>query len=136
MGEDGPLEDKNSKGVLREDRYSRRPAVVGRRKEDHSSKEEIQRAKFYLTVEKKPYSPAERMLFDFLPKDGRKITSTKLVDMRKKKKNDWEVGSARRVVTVTMQHLIRKIKINREEFEIKSSSRRGPYAMEYWLEPR
>jgi oligoribonuclease NrnB/cAMP/cGMP phosphodiesterase (DHH superfamily) len=86
-----------------------------------------------LTVANSTYSKSEKMLFKFLPKNGNRISSQRLVEM-KKKVDAWSVVHPRNNITVTMRNLMEKVKDNREGFEIKQSKRRGPHSIEYWIE--
>lgn len=93
------------------------------------------RVSLNLTVTKKPYSKTERALFKMIPKDGDKISSAKMVAM-KKRIDDWGVTFPRNNVTVTMRSLMAKVRHNKEGFVIRQSPRRGPHPVEYWIEER
>lgn len=88
------------------------------------------------TSRKKLYSRSEKQLFQLLPQDGRRITSTELTKRKTRRANSWTVNFPRNNVTVTMKHLIAKVRHNRETFVIHQSRRRGPHPVEYWIEVR
>jgi hypothetical protein len=79
------------------------------------------------------YSENEQMLFGFVPKDGRKITSEELLVRRKKVKR-WPIANPRNSISSTMRTLSDKIESNREPFQLCRSAQLGPYPTEYWLE--
>lgn len=91
------------------------------------------RPRIYLNLARQPYSKMERQLLRFLLKSGGRISSTRLTAMRQKA-DHWDVGHPRNIVTVTMRHLMRKVRDNRERFLVQQSERRGPHAVEYWIE--
>jgi hypothetical protein len=86
-----------------------------------------------LTVARSNYSKSEKQLFKLLPKNGNRISSERLVEL-KTKIDSWSVVHPRNNITVTMRNLMEKVKDNREGFEIKQSKRRGPHSIEYWIE--
>jgi hypothetical protein len=93
------------------------------------------RRRMSLTTSKRRYSKSEELLFRFLPQDGKRITSARLTELRQKA-GGWKVKHPRNNITVTMGHLIEKVKENRERFVIHQSDRCGPHSVEYWIEVR
>lgn len=85
---------------------------------------------------RKPYSDGERELFQLLPKNGKRISSAQLMIMKKRRSATWLVKHPRNNVTVTMKHLIAKVRHNRESFVVHQSKRVGPHPIEYWIEVR
>lgn len=82
------------------------------------------------------YTMMEYHLFDMLPKNGKPVDSNTLADARKKL-GAWRAKNPLNVITVTMNQLIDKVKVNREEFRIKKDGKRkGHPEVEYWLELR
>ena len=95
----------------------------------------VSMAKVELSNDKTPYSPSQRQLFEFMPKDGTRIKSTDLALM-KIKKFKWTVDNPYNAVSVHMRHLRKKINKNKEPFELMKSKARGPYSVEFWIERR
>jgi hypothetical protein len=79
------------------------------------------------------YSRGERQLFELLPKDGTKISSTDLTASREKRYK-WDIDNPRNAVSVTMTSLMQKIVRNREPFRLRKTPQRGPYPVEFWIE--
>jgi predicted SAM-dependent methyltransferase len=86
------------------------------------------------------YTATEKILFSFIPKDGRRINSGKLVEKltahRVKREYSWPVDYPRNTVSTTMRHLIKKIEAQSEKIVLRKTHQRGPYPTEYWIEPR
>ena len=85
------------------------------------------------------YSRTQMLLFSLLPKDGRRITSTELMNRmmaRRKKMTDKSViGHPRNLVITTMRHgLIKRVNANEAHFKICLTPQSGPYPIEYWIE--
>lgn len=96
----------------------------------------VEKPNFVLT--KKPpkmnYSKSEIELFSLMPQNGGKINSTELVEARIKQYN-WDIANPRNALAVTMDSLIGKIELNREQFRLRKSKKHlGPYPIEFWLE--
>lgn len=79
------------------------------------------------------YSPSEQKLFKLLPKDGSRIASDVLTQLRKKKYK-WDIEHMRNAVSVTMASLMNKIDENHEPFILLKTAQKGPYPVEFWLE--
>lgn len=79
------------------------------------------------------YSPSEIQLFNMVPKDGSKITSKRLVEI-KVKKFKWDIDNPTNALWVTMDSLIKKIKKNRQGFRLMRSEKSGPHSQKYWIE--
>lgn len=80
------------------------------------------------------YSRNERRLFEFLPKDGTRI-STITLGQRLARKPDGPFY-ARQVALSAVKSLMRKIDKNKEPFRLRATRARGPVPLEFWLEPR
>ena len=111
--------------------------MVDGRQEDPTQVVDTFRRRFTLETRRIPYSNSEMILFKFLPRDGSRISSVRLTQLKARLEGkEWGVVHPRNTVTVTMRHLIDKVKKNREEFEVRQSRRRGPHPVEYWIEVR
>ena len=82
------------------------------------------------------YSKTEKLLFSYVPRSGKTITSTEILERRRKDEKDWNVDNPRNVISLVMRSLIVKIARNRESFRLRKSERFGPYPTEYWIEKR
>lgn len=80
------------------------------------------------------YSNTEQKIFAALlrlgPIDSDQLTHSIYGDKRRKPRY------ARTAIVGAARSLSDKITDNREPFRIKSSGRRGPYPMEFWIEER
>jgi hypothetical protein len=82
------------------------------------------------------YSMTETHLFAKLPKNGRKVGSAKIAEMRADM-GDWDVKFPLKNITVTMNRLMEKIDDNEEPFQLlKEDKRTGHHKVEYWLAKR
>src|SRR5262245_5339364 len=79
------------------------------------------------------YSPKEKALFKGLPKDGKHVTTQKLV---KHVYKDNPPFHARTAVLVILRRLIQKVEFNNEPFCIKRTDASGNAQIEVWLEKR
>ena len=83
-----------------------------------------------------PYTTLENRLFDWLPRNGKKVGSDYFVQKRKEL-SDWDVANPRKNITTMMQRLLDKIEENGEPFRIaKTEKAPGHHKVEYWLEER
>lgn len=89
---------------------------------------------FCLSSDKKAYSEMEADLFRLLPQSGKPISSTKL--MEKYFENRTPNYYAKDSIRSAMRGLMRKVAHNNEPFSVMKSRRRGPVAIDYWLEER
>lgn len=78
------------------------------------------------------YSKTERLVFEALPADGRKITTVALTDKIYGRRQ--RPFNARQNVLSILNTLVRKVKANKEPFKLKRSERRGPHPIEFWVE--
>jgi len=106
--------------------------VVDQAQEDLS--EGVSRRRFSLEPDKINYSVSERELFRLLPKNGSKISSTKLTELKMKMLGDWDVEHPQKNVTIAMTSLRKKVEVNREAFRICRTKRCGPHPIQYWVE--
>ena len=84
----------------------------------------------------KTYSLMELHLFDSLIKAGRPMTSNDLADAYRDRVK-WKVGNPLNSITVTMNRLIDKVALNKEEFVIdKDDKRPGHPEVEFSIKPR
>jgi hypothetical protein len=84
---------------------------------------------------KRQYSMLEYRLFDAMPKDGTTFGSADLAAARNEM-GKWDINNPLNVVTVTMNRLIKKVQLNREDFRIMKKGRyRGHPESEYWVTP-
>ena len=84
------------------------------------------------------YTMMENHLFAKLPKNGRKVDSADVAEMRKKM-GDWDVKFPLKNITVTMQNLINKIDKNKEPFRIIKEDKvpgQPTKGVVYWVEKR
>ena len=88
-----------------------------------------------LTTVEMPYTRPERELFELIPKDGTRISSARLANLRQIASN-WAIDHQRNNVTTVMQSLIKKVNHNQENFQIKRTKRMGPHLAMYWIEAR
>jgi hypothetical protein len=89
-------------------------------------------ARFVLTPKFRNYSRSERELFELMPRNGSKISSKDLTDLRHRK-FDWDIMNPRNAVAVTMHSLRIKVERNREPFSIYKTKQCGPYPVEFWI---
>ena len=80
------------------------------------------------------YSPREKALFKGLPKDGKHVTTEKLVKAVYKDDPDPPFH-ARTAVLVILRRLIEKVEFNKEPFKIMRTDASGSAPIEVWLEP-
>lgn len=81
---------------------------------------------------KKEYSKLQTKILNAIPDDGKKISTLQLVDIV----YDIPPLTARQSVLDSTMKLIRKVDLNKEEFEIFFSNSRGPQPIFFWKEPR
>jgi hypothetical protein len=89
-----------------------------------------------LERESTPYSKSEREMFQLMPKDGTKVSTKELAEMRQKVRRDRPIEHGRPAVNVIMTSLMNKIKDNKQSFVLRKSKPKGPYPVSFWLEPK
>lgn len=77
------------------------------------------------------YSHSEQELLDLMPKRGKKITTTELANLRKKRPH---IQFPNNIVNSIMRNLMEKVALRGEDFRICRTPQRGPYPIEYWIE--
>jgi hypothetical protein len=83
-----------------------------------------------------PYTTLENRLFDWIPRNGKKVGSDYFVQKREEL-GDWNVANPRKNITTMVQRLLEKIDENGEPFRIaKAEKTTGHHKVEYWLEER
>jgi hypothetical protein len=81
------------------------------------------------------YTTMESHMFNAMPKNGRRIGSAEIA--KACAKIGWDVKFPLKNITVTMNRLMGKIEINKEEFRLaKEGKYPGHSEVEYWIEPR
>lgn len=77
------------------------------------------------------YSPAEQRLFRLLPKSGKAISSTKLVDLFYN--GDMPVNG-RTAMNISLKRLMLKIERNKEPFNVLRTERQGQQPIEWKIQ--
>lgn len=78
------------------------------------------------------YSPSEKALFEFIPKNGQPIGTDELAKAFYKGKR--APFNSQNVVTGFLRKLEMKVKANKEAFRLRRSQRAGPHCTEVWIE--
>jgi hypothetical protein len=82
------------------------------------------------------YTMMELHMFDTMPKDGTKVRTADIAAACAEI-GGWKVKYPLKNVTVTMNRLMGKIKLNREKFRLaKAGKRPGHSEVEYWIEQK
>jgi hypothetical protein len=87
----------------------------------------------YMTSQRR-FSPGETKLYNLLPPDGTKMTTTELTKLYYQDREDGEPEHARVTVVGLVRSLVNKTSKMHTVRKVRRTQRQGPKPLEVWLE--